>query len=265
MGKHLTTHYYGQDIAYSYWQGCSTGGRQAMVLAQRFPTLYNGILSVAPAINWVTFLVTEFFPQVAMQKQAYFPPACELNAITGAAIEECDALDGVQDGVIAASGLCRFDPHSVVGKKFDCDGVERKITQEAAEIAKVAWSGPVRDGESIWFGRSLFSFFLFLPTASWSRHHLPLFVSAKACHSNNATAKGPPMILLFRELTPFSGASLAPPVTRTTETARVDLSPSAPIGSRRGCSKTSTTISVASTNRNSTISFASLANNTTPS
>ncbi|SMQ55423.1 unnamed protein product [Zymoseptoria tritici ST99CH_3D7] len=155
LAKSVTETYYAKDIAYSYWQGCSTGGRQGLTMAQRFPTLYNGILAAAPAINWVTFLITEYYAHVRMSSLNYHPPACELLAIRDFAITACDDLDGVRDGIIAAPGDCTFSPFSVVGEPYTCDGEDRKITPQAAEIAAVVWSGPNNtDGNPIWYGLS---------------------------------------------------------------------------------------------------------------
>ena len=158
-----------------------------MMLAQRYPSLYQGILSAAPSFNWVTFLVTEFYPQVLMKKLNYYPAACELNAITAAAIEACDGIDGVKDGIISAPGLCKFDPNSVVGQKYDCAGSERKITKEAAQIAAVAWSGPTDpdSGESIWFGTT--------PDASLPGFD-PVFggLATTICNEDNTDCKGRP-------------------------------------------------------------------------
>ncbi|KJX93385.1 hypothetical protein TI39_contig4323g00005 [Zymoseptoria brevis] len=153
LAKSVTETYYAKDIAYSYWQGCSTGGRQGLTMAQRFPTLYNGILAAAPAINWVTFLITEYYAHVRMSSLSYHPPACELLAIRDFAITACDDLDGVRDGIIAAPGDCTFSPFSVVGQPYTCDGEDRNITPEAAEIAAVTWNGPHdAHGKSIWYG-----------------------------------------------------------------------------------------------------------------
>lgn len=97
-------------------------------------------------------MVAEYFAHIRMAELKYYPPRCELDAITQAAIEACDELDGVKDGVIGAVGLCAFDPRTIVGQKYDCDGDSRKFTKEAAEIASLVWSGPIKDGKPIWFG-----------------------------------------------------------------------------------------------------------------
>src|SRR5262249_58680401 len=56
VGKAVTAAFYGAAASFSYWNGCSTGGRQGLAEAQRYPTDYNGILSAAPAINWQKLL-----------------------------------------------------------------------------------------------------------------------------------------------------------------------------------------------------------------
>ncbi|KXT09429.1 hypothetical protein AC579_2522 [Pseudocercospora musae] len=152
IAKAITEHYYDKKIARSYWNGCSTGGRQGLVLAQRYPKLYDGILAAAPAINWVTFLVTEHYAHVKMHELNYVPPPCEFKAITAAAVQACDKIDGIEDGIISAPNLCDFQASSVVGRKFGCGGEERKISKRAAEIAQAVWTGPIRNGKPIWYG-----------------------------------------------------------------------------------------------------------------
>lgn len=141
IGKAITTSYYGKAPKHSYWNGCSTGGRQGMMQAQRFPKNFDGILAMAPAFSFDSFLPAELWPMVVMKRENYFPPPCELLAITKAAIEACDELDGVKDGVVAAQGLCDFDATTVVGQKFDCEGNSRKISKSAANIANEIWRG----------------------------------------------------------------------------------------------------------------------------
>lgn len=99
-----------------------------------------------------------------MRELNYYPPPCELNAITQAAIGACDELDGVKDGVVSAYHKCHFDPLSVVGQQYSCEGDSRKITKEAAQIAATTWSGPMKDGKPIWSGKQC-------PVNLFSAHH----------------------------------------------------------------------------------------------
>lgn len=153
IGKSITTSFYASPPKFSYWNGCSTGGRQGLMLAQRFPEHFDGILAKAPAINWATFIPSELWPQQRMNQLGIYPPTCELDAFTAAAIEACDGLDGLVDGVIGAPGLCHFDPYTVVGKSFYCNGTLQHLTSVGATIAQATWTGPIDlSGKSAWFG-----------------------------------------------------------------------------------------------------------------
>lgn len=154
IGKAITESYYGKKPDYSYWTGCSTGGRQGLMLAQRYPDLYDGILALAPAINWDTFLVTEYWPQQIMNRLGVYPSTCELEAFTKAAIAACDKLDGLEDGVISNANACQFDPHSLVGNQFTCeDGNTQVFTAEGATVAQASWSGLIDpSGKRQWYG-----------------------------------------------------------------------------------------------------------------
>ncbi|KAH0032992.1 putative feruloyl esterase, partial [Aureobasidium melanogenum] len=153
IGKAITTSFYNAAPEYSYWNGCSTGGRQGLMLAQRSPHLFDGILAAAPAIDWPTFVVSAFWAQQRMNQIAAYPSTCELMAFRAAAIEACDSLDGLTDGIIGAPGLCEFDPHTVVGRKVKCDGTKKQLTSEGATIAHAAWTGPIdANRKAHWFG-----------------------------------------------------------------------------------------------------------------
>ncbi|EMD00199.1 hypothetical protein BAUCODRAFT_102615 [Baudoinia panamericana UAMH 10762] len=152
ISKQVIAGFYGKPADKSYWNGCSTGGRQGLMAAQRYPDNYDGILAAAPAINWANFVPAGMWPQIVMHKLDYYPSACELEAIRRAAIDSCDALDGLQDGVIAAPALCKYDAEAAVGEPFECGNVTGKVTTEAAAIANAAWAGPVRDGKREWYG-----------------------------------------------------------------------------------------------------------------
>src|SRR3984893_1009150 len=101
VGKPVTAAYYGSQAKFAYWNGCSTGGRQGMAEAQRYPSDFNGILAGAPAINWQKYVPASLWPELVMQRSGDFLPQCKFSAFRSAAIKACDTLgDGVVDGVI---------------------------------------------------------------------------------------------------------------------------------------------------------------------
>ncbi|KAH8811293.1 Tannase/feruloyl esterase [Xylogone sp. PMI_703] len=154
LGKQLSETFYGQAPKYSYWNGCSTGGRQGLMMAQRYPAAYDGIVAASPAINWAKFVVAGLWPQFTMRQLNYYPSPCEFEALQAAAIRACDGLDGVTDGIIARPDLCKFDPHSVVGERFPClEGTTTTITSKGAKVAQAIWKGMVgTTGDLLWYG-----------------------------------------------------------------------------------------------------------------
>lgn len=111
IGKQLVKAFYGQDPVRSYWFGCSTGGRQGLMMAQRYPEDYDGILAGAPAIHWDRFQAYQIWPQMVMRSEVGAPiPGAKLNLATRRAVATCDAADGVTDGVIDDPRTCTYDP-----------------------------------------------------------------------------------------------------------------------------------------------------------
>jgi feruloyl esterase len=145
IGKAVSTSFYGQPPRYSYFSGCSQGGRQGMMLAQRYPDAFDGIAASAPAINWSSFVMSDFWPTLIMRMLGEYPPACEFDAITDAVLDACDGLDGIADGIITNVDACHFNPMSVVGKNINCstiDGAPRSMSAAAATIMHAAVSCP---------------------------------------------------------------------------------------------------------------------------
>ncbi|KAH7080173.1 feruloyl esteras-like protein B precursor [Paraphoma chrysanthemicola] len=152
--KSMITSFYGQGPAYSYWSGCSQGGRQGMMFAQRSPDVFDGIAASAPAINWSQFLTADYFPQQVMNELGQFPHPCELDALTVAAIDACDGNDGMIDGIISDPDSCFFDPLTMVGTSTNCASATANITisQAAAVVAEAAWTGARKaDGSFLWY------------------------------------------------------------------------------------------------------------------
>ncbi|KAI8293802.1 putative feruloyl esterase [Colletotrichum sp. SAR11_240] len=152
IAKAVTTQYYDRAPAYAYWAGCSTGGRQGIIEAQRYPEDYDGILSGAPAVNQPSLIVSTYWPQFVMNRMGVYPHVCEMVLMTQFAVEACDEIDGVKDNVIADPDKCDFDPASVVGRELDCGGGRvMEMSAAAAEIAREIWKGPHdEDGKPLW-------------------------------------------------------------------------------------------------------------------
>lgn len=144
IAKDIVKSYYGQAARYTYYSGCSQGGRQGMMLAQRYPDAFDGIAASAPAINLPEIFSSYLWPSIVMDELKEYPPACEIDAITAAAVEACDGLDGVLDNVITNPDICSFDPLSAVGKTINCTtfGDERPISTAAALAVQAAVSPP---------------------------------------------------------------------------------------------------------------------------
>ncbi|MFI6279808.1 tannase/feruloyl esterase family alpha/beta hydrolase [Streptomyces sp. NPDC050988] len=148
-GKAVTEAYYGRAAAYSYWNGCSTGGRQGLMEAQRYPGDYDGILSAAPAINWDRFIPAELWPQIVMRESSHVVAPCTFEAVDKAVVAACDGEDGVTDGIVDPR-TCRFDPSKLIGEETACGTA---ITAEDAAVVKKIWQGPRRqDGSFLWYG-----------------------------------------------------------------------------------------------------------------
>lgn len=138
--KTLTAAYYGNGPQRSYWNGCSTGGRQAMAEAQRYPNDYDGIIAGAAA-NYVTHLQGQ---QLWIAEQAHLEegdalPADKLALLHQAVLEKCDALDGVKDGVLENPKACHFDPKTIACKNGDGANC---LTAAQVRLAEKIYAGP---------------------------------------------------------------------------------------------------------------------------
>lgn len=151
VGKALTKAFYGKAPRYCYFVGGSTGGRQGLMEAQRFPDDYDGIISACPAINWHRLLPADFWPQIVMLTAKDFVPKAKLDAVTAAAVAACDSLDGVKDGVIDDPSRCTYDPKDFVGTKVG----DSAFTEADADVVRKIWEGPrTTDGKFLWYGLS---------------------------------------------------------------------------------------------------------------
>lgn len=154
VGKQLAKAYYSQDPIRSYWYGCSTGGRQGLMMAQRYPNDFDAILAGAPAIHWDRFQAYQIWPQVAMRQDAGGPiPAAKLALATGRAVAACDGQDGVRDGVIDDPRSCGYDPtNDLTLTSATCSSDTCLTPGEASAIQKI-WGGARNTaGQLLWPG-----------------------------------------------------------------------------------------------------------------
>ena len=130
QAKAIIAAFYGNAPRLSYWNGCSSGGKQGLKEAQRFPADYDGIIAGAPANYWTHLLTGSIWVAHAtlIEKASYIPPA-KYALINNAVLEACDSLDGVKDGVIENPLRCRFDP-----KVLECKGEDAPTCLTGAQV-----------------------------------------------------------------------------------------------------------------------------------
>jgi hypothetical protein len=149
LGKALVAAYYGTEPRQAYFTGCSTGGRQGLGEAQRYPADYDGVMAGAPAVNFPKLNNAQLWGQFVMLESGNFVEPCKFSVAKSAAVAACDMDDGVRDGVIGDPRTCNFDPNVLVGTATGC-GV---FTDADADVIRRIWQGPRRkDGSFLWFG-----------------------------------------------------------------------------------------------------------------
>jgi feruloyl esterase len=142
--KAIVNAYYGDAPKQSYFNGCSTGGRQALTEAQRYPLDFDAIVAGAPAnaVRRQTFGQIWLW-QATHKDERSLLTADQLAVLHTAAVAQCDALDGVKDGVIENPLKCKFDPSVTLYKLGDLDGY---LTAPQVEAAKKIYAGASHAG-----------------------------------------------------------------------------------------------------------------------
>jgi feruloyl esterase len=130
--KAIVNAFYGSAPKYSYWNGCSAGGRQALKEAQMFPADFDGIIAGAPGLDWSGRSAQAVkVAQVLQKEEARLTPAKQ-QALHAAVLQACDALDGAKDGLIENPLACKFDP-----KVLECAGADGPSCLTPAQVATV--------------------------------------------------------------------------------------------------------------------------------
>ena len=141
VAKEAAEAFYGTSPEHSYFAGCSDGGREALMEAQRYPADYDGILAGAPANYWSALLTTAVFDTQALTlNPASFIPQAKVPAIAAAVNAKCDELDGVRDGILNDPRQCHFDPSSMQCKAME--DTDKCLTAPQAAALKKIYAGP---------------------------------------------------------------------------------------------------------------------------
>ena len=149
VGKEIVKMFYGKPAKYTYFLGGSTGGRQGLSEAQRYPHDYDGILSFYPAINWNLFLIAELWPQVVMHELDNYISAQKFQSVNQAIIDEVDTQDGFADGVIENPLDLEFDLNTLIGRTLN----DSEFTENDAGVIQKIWEEPTtKKGQFMWYG-----------------------------------------------------------------------------------------------------------------
>ena len=165
VGKALTAARFGREPGRSYWLGCSTGGRQGLKEAQRYPEDYDGIIAGAPASNWLPLMALSVL--IGNNLAPGGLPAERLTLLKEAAIAACDTRDGLADRVITDPASCDFDPTSLQcadGQASTCLGPDEiaaaqrmyaGVVESDGEVL-MPGTGPASEPQWAWFQAGVF-------------------------------------------------------------------------------------------------------------
>jgi pimeloyl-ACP methyl ester carboxylesterase len=158
--KAIIAGYYGQAVGKSYFLGCSGGGRQGMMFAQRYPEYFDGVISVAPAMSvaskatsaaaWDTQLFLKISPLDAQGRPTLskaFSNA-DLSIVAASINKACDAQDGLTDGMVNNIKACNFKLESL-----QCTGAKTNecLSKEQVQALASAFAGPInKQGEKVY-------------------------------------------------------------------------------------------------------------------
>jgi len=221
VSKAIVRHYYNAPIERAYFSGCSNGGRQALMEAQRYPDDFDGIIAGAPAADF-TGIGAQFIKDI----KALYPNASSLSAppftaetlksIESQILDKCDAIDGAKDGLLEDPRACRVDVTSltglndtqqnllktIYGETRSSEGVLYPAQPVGSEGDPNAWAGWIVGPNSLVmslqkapslrfaFGTEMFKYFIFNdPTWDYSKYDFTNFKkdSAQAASILNAT------------------------------------------------------------------------------
>jgi feruloyl esterase len=149
--KVIVNAFYSQPVNKAYYTGCSTGGRQGLMEAQEYPADFDGIVAGDAANFWTRQMMTEVWAAVATGTPTTNLSQQDLQLIQDSVLAQCDAMDGVKDGLIADPRKCRFEPKELLCKSGATAGC---LSADKVAAVEKMYSGPVnpRTGAKLYEG-----------------------------------------------------------------------------------------------------------------
>jgi hypothetical protein len=215
LAKQILGQHYGRPAAHAYFMGCSTGGREGMLMAQRYPTYFDGIVVGAPAMRtafsgigdeWVATMLNRVAPLDVSGKPDGRRALSDADrkAVIDALLAACDAKDGLRDGIVSDPIGCRFDPASLRCAGPKADGC---LSPPQVEALAKAFAGP-KDSK----GRQVYPGFLF-DTGIAAGQGIPGLLAG------SANPVGPPFTATEMDVDKRAEDAAAQPQTQLTATS----------------------------------------------
>jgi len=153
QSKAMINAFYKRAPQLSYYNGCSTGGRQGLMEAQRYPDDFDAMVIGAPVYNHLRLHASQMAKQTDMLKDvSKILPRDKLTLVNNAVVAACDAKDGVKDGIISDPESCKFDPRTLMCSESN---KENCLTAAQVETAKTAYGAiKTKKGELVYPGSS---------------------------------------------------------------------------------------------------------------
>ena len=166
--KAIIAAFYGQPSRLSYWNGCSSGGRQGLVEAQRYPADFDGIVAGAPANNWTNMHTWDLYASVpALNNPSSLLPPQKLTLLNNAVLAACDGKDGVKDGFLNDPRTCTYDPRALACHGDDT--AECLTTSQLETVARMYSTARTATGREIFPGKERGSEATWTPVASTAK------------------------------------------------------------------------------------------------
>ena len=148
-GKAISEAFYGDAPNYAYYVGCSKGGQQGMMEAQRYPEDFDGLVVGDPAHMWTSFYASAhlWYALATLDNEDSYIPPSKVAILGDAVTAACDAIDGIEDGVLDDPRKCQFDP----GTLTCAAGQDESTCFTAAQVQAVTdiWSGPTNSAGDV--------------------------------------------------------------------------------------------------------------------